>query len=244
MRLLVSVRSAAEVSAAVQGGAEIVDAKEPSRGSLGAVSPEVLREIARALPERMPFSIALGDPAEPAAAAEQVAGALAAAVPRTGPVYLKLGLARAGRTAGKVLSAAVQAAAPRARVIVAAYADHEAASSPSPDFALRLAVETGAHGVLLDTWGKDGRTLFDHLPAAVLRAWIDRCRRHELLVALAGSLGLEGVARAAALVPDVVGVRGAACGGGREGLVEPERVGRLRAALRGAEADLQVVDFS
>ena len=32
MRLLVSVRSAAEAAAAVAGGADIVDAKEPDRG--------------------------------------------------------------------------------------------------------------------------------------------------------------------------------------------------------------------
>ena len=35
MRLLVSVRSAEEVSAALAGGADIIDAKEPERGSLG-----------------------------------------------------------------------------------------------------------------------------------------------------------------------------------------------------------------
>ena len=36
MRLLVSVRSAAEVGPALAGGADIIDAKEPGRGSLGA----------------------------------------------------------------------------------------------------------------------------------------------------------------------------------------------------------------
>ena len=46
MRLLVSVRSAAEVAAALAGGADIIDAKEPSRGGLGAVDPEDLEAIA------------------------------------------------------------------------------------------------------------------------------------------------------------------------------------------------------
>ena len=58
MRLLVSVRSAAEVGAAVAGGADIVDAKEPATGSLGAVSRRVLREIALGLPADVPLSIA------------------------------------------------------------------------------------------------------------------------------------------------------------------------------------------
>ena len=42
MRLLVSVRSADEVAAAMAGGADIIDAKEPARGSLGAVDAATL----------------------------------------------------------------------------------------------------------------------------------------------------------------------------------------------------------
>ena len=225
MRLLVSVRSAAEVAAAVRGGADIVDAKEPSRGSLGAVTPRVLHEIARAVAGRVPLSIALGDPAAPAEAARAVSTALEAAAPWAGPLYLKLGLARA-----RHLEAAADAGT-GARVIVTAYADHTAASAPAREVAVRLAAEAGAHGVLLDTWAKDGRTLFDHVSVTALRAWIDRCRAHGLLVALAGSLDHGGVRRAAVLGPDVVGVRGAACSGGRGGRVDPERVRRLRAAL-------------
>ena len=45
MRLLVSVRSEEEARAALAGGADIIDAKEPSRGALGAVEIGVLREI-------------------------------------------------------------------------------------------------------------------------------------------------------------------------------------------------------
>ena len=45
MRLLVSVSSAAEASAALAGGADVIDAKDPLAGALGAVSADVLREI-------------------------------------------------------------------------------------------------------------------------------------------------------------------------------------------------------
>ena len=50
MRLLVSVRSAEEVAAALAGGADIIDAKEPARGSLGAVTATVLSAIAARTP--------------------------------------------------------------------------------------------------------------------------------------------------------------------------------------------------
>ena len=39
-QLLVSVRSAEEARAALEGGAALIDVKEPSRGSLGSASVE------------------------------------------------------------------------------------------------------------------------------------------------------------------------------------------------------------
>ena len=57
MRLLVSVRSAEEVSAALAGGADIIDAKEPARGSLGRVTPAVLSAIAARTPASVPLSV-------------------------------------------------------------------------------------------------------------------------------------------------------------------------------------------
>jgi hypothetical protein len=69
MQLLVSVRSAEEVGPAFAGGADIVDAKEPARGSLGPVDLFVLREINAKVPPCIPLSVALGDFQDEAAAA-------------------------------------------------------------------------------------------------------------------------------------------------------------------------------
>jgi (5-formylfuran-3-yl)methyl phosphate synthase len=44
---------------------------------------------------------------------------------------------------------------------------------------------------------------------------------------LAGSLRAEDFARLAAIRPDLVGVRGAACAGDRVGRIDPERVRAL-----------------
>ena len=244
MRLLVSVRSAAELGAAVAGGADLIDAKEPTQGSLGPVSPEVLAAIARALAPKIPLSIALGDPGTATEAAAAVSGALAVAGARTGGIYLKLGLAGARNLpSGRgLLEAAVQStmqAAARSSasvfVIAVAYADHAVAGAPARHAVSRVAAEVGAHGILLDTWRKDGRDLFHHVDAHALREWIEESGRLGLLVALAGSLGLEGVRAAAALPADVVGVRGAACAGGRSGEVQEQRVRALRRVLREGE---------
>ena len=239
MRLLVSVRSASEVSAAVAGGADVVDAKEPSRGALGPVSAAVLRAIAGRLPPGVPLSVALGDPAD----ARAVAAAIAAVdrlEPRPREAYVKLGLAGAHDRVGaeELVARAVAAAALtvlRPGVIVVAYADNAAAGTPPREVVCRLAAAAGARGVLLDTCVKDGRDLFSHVDRGELREWVIGARREGLLVAVAGALEGAGFGELAGLPVDVVGVRGAACAGGRAGHVSEERVRLLKLALDRAQ---------
>ena len=45
MKLLVSVRNAVEAEIAVRSGVQIVDVKEPSRGSLGRPDDDVIRSV-------------------------------------------------------------------------------------------------------------------------------------------------------------------------------------------------------
>jgi uncharacterized protein (UPF0264 family) len=90
--------------------------------------------------------------------------------------------------------------------------------------------------VLLDTGLKDGRNLFDHIDPPGLRRWILAAQRCGLLAAVAGSLTEETVRCLADQPADVVGVRGAACSGGREGVVVEDRVRRLRRAIEVASA--------
>ena len=51
---------AAEAAAALAGGADIIDAKNPLAGALGAVSETTLREIAAAVAGWRPVTAALG----------------------------------------------------------------------------------------------------------------------------------------------------------------------------------------
>ena len=53
-RLLVSVRSAEEAADAVSAGADLIDVKEPSAGSLGAATPEVVAAVMEAVAGRRP----------------------------------------------------------------------------------------------------------------------------------------------------------------------------------------------
>lgn len=232
MRLLVSVRSAAEVAAALAGGADIIDVKEPARGALGAADPEVILAVARRLPPAIPLSVALGDPREPGAAVRRLTPRR-----RTGEVILKMGFA--GGTAQDGMVDGLRAALDEAghvgspAVVAVAYADHARALAPSPIEVLRTAALSGADGILIDTFLKDGRDLFASISYRALQEWVAEARASGLRVAVAGSLGREAVARVGDTGPDVVGVRGAACEGGRLGRISAALVGELVAALAG-----------
>ena len=234
MQLLVSVRSAAEVGPALNGGADIIDAKEPARGSLGPVSAATLGEILAEVPPECPFSIALGDLASPEAVFTAVAS-LELPV-RPGPTYLKLGFAgvRSPEIVTRILATAVATVAETgsaALVVAVAYADADRADALAPELIAGSAHRAGAVGVLLDTHTKDGIGLLGWLASPALASWVASARGQGLLTALAGALTLENVDAVSAAGADVVGVRGAACEGGRGGHVTAKRVRELRHRL-------------
>ena len=231
MKLLVSVTGAAEATEAVAGGAHIIDVKDPAAGALGAATPASVREVRAATPRNVPVSVALGDrPGEIVAVTR--AASLAA---ECGVEFVKIGLC--DTTGDRALHAlhVVRASLPdTVHLIVAGFADFRRAGSPAPLELPRLAQAVGARGCLLDTAIKDGRGLFHWLDDATLRSFVEACREHGLLCALAGSLGPADLPELAAIGPDIVGVRGAACEGDRvHGRVSRSRVEALALLLDG-----------
>src|SRR6185295_5555749 len=103
MRLLVSVASAAEASAALLGGDDIIDAKDPLSGALGPVSLDVLREIHVACAGVRPVTAALGDASD-----EEEIERSAHAFSTAGAALVKVGfagIASAGRVESLIAAA-------------------------------------------------------------------------------------------------------------------------------------------
>jgi uncharacterized protein (UPF0264 family) len=182
--------------------------------------------------------VALGDASLPPAGPGPGTYALAAwAAADAGAAYVKVGLRGVMTEAAAVALVAAVARGARGasrtvRVIAGGFADAAAIGALPPARLVAVAAEAGADGVLLDTALKDGRSLLAWLDPAALAAFVAEARRLGLLVALAGALRASDLPAVAALGPDLIGVRGAACvGGRREGRVDPARVAALRAAL-------------
>jgi uncharacterized protein (UPF0264 family) len=222
MLLLVSVRSPGEAEAALAGGADLIDVKEPQRGSLGRADDATVKAVLEQVAGRRPVSAALGEllssPEPPTV---------------TGLSYAKWGLAGSVAGAGdwrralREASERLRQADPGCRLVVAAYADWRRAASPAPE-EVRIAVaEEGWGTLLVDTWDKDGSTLLDWMPLEEVE-WLCRgCRAGGVRVALAGSLGVAEIEALRRAEPDWFAVRGAACRGGRTGTIDAGAVRRL-----------------
>ncbi len=225
-RLLVSVRSVAEAEAALTGGAEVIDVKEPARGPLGRAPAETIAAVIRSIAGRRPVSAALGELCEEAEP------------PPAGLVFWKWGLAGCGdRTEWRreLVAAAERGrtTASAGRLVAVAYADWQRARSPEPAAVAAFAGEHGCGALLLDTWGKDGMTLLDWLSLTEI---CGLCRGAGVPVALAGSLGLDQIRRLLPARPAWFAVRGAVCRGGRLGPIDATRVAELAGLLRASDA--------
>jgi uncharacterized protein (UPF0264 family) len=227
MRLLVSVANATEASAALAGGADVIDAKNPLAGALGAVSGDVLREICGVVAGARLVTAALGDAADEGTI-ERTAHEFAAA----GAVLVKVGFAgiASSHRVATLVAAAVQGARGgnnRTGVVAVAYADADCAASLSPAALVEVAGHAGATGLLLDTANKRGPGLRGVMTPDALTAWVNRAHDAGLLVALAGQLTAADLSFVRDAGADIAGVRGAACEGGRTGHVTADRVRRL-----------------
>jgi (5-formylfuran-3-yl)methyl phosphate synthase len=231
MRLLVSVTCAGEAVEAASGGADIVDAKDPSAGALGAVRLEAFRAIRGAVPDDAVLSAALGDAAG-LAEAERLAEEFAS----SGARFVKIGFAgvvEAGRAA-ELTECAVrgcQRGASTAGVIAVAYADASRVRAVDARALVQVAGDAGAHGVLVDTADKSGPGLTALWGMTQLADWVAMVHELEMVASVAGKLSLDDIDLMRDVGADIVGVRGAACVGGRLGRVSSARVCELGAKV-------------
>ncbi|MPW20241.1 hypothetical protein GCT13_25980 [Paraburkholderia sp. CNPSo 3157] len=223
--LLASVRSTEEALDAAAAGADLIDLKEPLDGALGGVRIDDLWRIAHALRARYPvkpISATIGD--LPSDALDTIA-ARVAEVGDAGVDFVKVGVmpgphAHACLTHLAGLDAAVLPVLLSDDGVDAALVDH--------------AATLGFEGIVFDTAGKAGRTLFDCIDGATLARYVATIRASGAMACIAGSLGWLQLDQIRALAPDVAGFRTALCENGRTSRLDPRRVAQWADALHHA----------
>ena len=225
--LLVSVRSADEVEAALSGGADLIDVKEPTKGPLGMAEAEVVAAVVTKVKKRVPVSAALGEWSPEAITVAHWHLELKLD-------YVKWGLANYAPTPGwgeDILDTRRELPAGMEMVAVA-YADWERAKSVPPAEIVKFAKRYRFKAFLLDTWNKDGKTLLDFLKPAEIAELLESVGRVGMKSAIGGSLRPEQVKQLKGVEPDWYAVRASACAGGkRDGAIDTARVKKWKAAI-------------
>lgn len=221
--LLASVTSCAEAAIVLDGGADIIDLKDPTRGALGALDAPVIGAVLRQVGGRVPVSATVGDlvamePRQLATAAAQMAD--------NGVDYVKLGFFPSDTT-GACIAALAPLAARGIRLIAVLFADLGFAA----DIPCRCA-DAGFAGVMIDTARKGGGSLRRWRDDHELGSFVAEACGRGLITGLAGSLTIADIAPLLALAPDYLGFRGALCSvGQRTAGLDPAAFARVRAAL-------------
>jgi (5-formylfuran-3-yl)methyl phosphate synthase len=219
-KLLVSVRSADEAGIALEAGADLIDVKEPAKGSLGMAHHETVAAVLEVVNQRVPVSCALGEWSENIITTAHWHLQL----PLT---YIKWGLAgyQGGPGWGEDLLTTKREVPAPLEVVATAYADWEKAHSVPPMEVVKFAKRFRYKVFLLDTFQKDGRTLFDFMKPAEVIELIESLKRGGVIVALGGSLRPEQAKLLGETAPDYYAVRGSICvGGKRDAEIDPLRI--------------------
>lgn len=215
MLLLISPINQEEAIESIEGGADIVDVKNPKEGSLGANFPWVIKEIKKLTPDDKLLSATLGDvPYKPGTVSLAAMGALV-----SGADYIKVGLYGTQNydealEVMKNVNKTVKDNSDKAIVVAAGYADADRVGAVSPWEIPKIAKNSGADIAMLDTAVKDGKTLFDYLDIDDLAKFTKEAKDLGLKVALAGSVKKDQLKPLYDIGCDIVGIRGAVCVGG------------------------------
>lgn len=232
---LASVTTADEARQALAAGADIIDAKDPTKGALGALDPDTIRAIVAAIAGRAPVSATIGDlPTEP-----DVLCAAAQSTAATGVDIVKAGFFgdRDPREAIAALGRTDLGSANLGKVCLVAVL----MADRNPDFAILPALAAaGFAGVMLDTADKRAGALPDVVAPVRLQSFLNDARRLGLSAGLAGSLRRADIARLVNLGPDIIGFRGALCSSGRTSALDGALVRCVRDDIDAAVAQSRV----
>jgi (5-formylfuran-3-yl)methyl phosphate synthase len=222
VRLLASVKNADEALIALASGADVIDCKDPSRGALGALTLEAVREIRAVVPRRVPLSATVGDLVPDAAVVCAATEAMAA----TGVDYVKIGFFPGG-DAKATIRALGAGSYGHAALVGLLLADRD------PDFDLiKPMADAGFSGVMIDTADKKCGALPDVASRDRLAFFLSEARHYGLFAGLAGALRLEHIPGLLALRPGLLGFRGALCrAADRSGSLDGDAMAAVRRAI-------------
>ncbi len=221
--MLASVRNLEEAKLVFQGGADIIDLKEPNEGALGAVPLTETHRVVDDLWEKCIVSATIGDlPADRIKINEKVIQTA-----ETGVDYVKIGMF-SERHIESCLPNLIHCTNKGISIIAVFFAD----MSFDIDLAIQAAKNARLKGVMLDTDRKGAGGLLTHKNYMQSEYFVNRAKQNDLLTGLAGSLTTNDIPILLKAAPDYVGFRTALCDSNiRVGTLNEQSIQSVRTSI-------------
>ncbi len=227
-KLLVSVRNIEEAAAALAGGADWIDLKEPLAGPLGAVDFNTAQEVVAWVAGRLPVSAALGE-------LLTWSGSVSRCLLEVeGIEVVKLGLAGCATRNDwpSLWQAAFETITEVEKQLVAVvYADWRRAQAPSPQKVVDQALGASCRYLLVDTFEKNSGSVFNYLTDDELSKVLQLAASESLRIVIAGGLSVKSLPQVPHVGIDLIAVRGGVCAGDRTAGVQLPLVAKFREAI-------------
>ena len=198
-KILTSIKSLSEIRLVLKKGVDVIDFKDPSNGSLGALTIKQISFFLKSIPSNQLTSSTIGDIEDIKTIRERVV-----MLSKTNINFIKIGFFF-DYTKIKILKN-LKKLAKNKKMIAVLFADNK----PNLNL-IREIKKIQFDGILIDTKNKKNGNLRNYLSTKKLRNFIKVSKEQNLSIGLAGSLNIKDIDPLIRLKPDYLGFRGALC---------------------------------
>ena len=198
-KILTSIKSLSEIRLVLKKGVDVIDFKDPSNGSLGALTTKQISFFLKSIPSNQLTSSTIGDIEDIKTIREKVV-----MLSKTNIDFIKIGFFF-DYTKIKILKN-LKKLAKNKKIIAVLFADNQ----PNLNL-IREIKKIQFDGILIDTKNKKNGNLRNYLSTKKLKNFIKVSKEQNLSIGLAGSLNIKDIDPLIRLKPDYLGFRGALC---------------------------------
>ena len=198
-KILTSIKSLTEIRLVLKKGVDVIDFKDPSNGSLGALTTKQISLFLKSIPSNQLTSSTIGDIEDIKTIREKVV-----MLSKTNIDFIKIGFFF-DYTKIKILKN-LKKLAKNKKIIAVLFADNK----PNLNL-IREIKKIQFDGILIDTKNKKNGNLRNYLSTKKLKNFIKVSKEQNLSIGLAGSLNIKDIDPLIRLKPDYLGFRGALC---------------------------------
>ncbi|MHA1409916.1 MAG: (5-formylfuran-3-yl)methyl phosphate synthase [Candidatus Odinarchaeia archaeon] len=212
MKLLISPKNFDEAITVIKNKVDILDIKNPDEGSLGGQYPWIIEKITSIIPEGMETSAAVCDSIDKPGLITQALYGLF----QFNLDYIKVGIYEP-REKSKIINLiqkitkAKKEYGYKGNLVIAGYADWLRANSINPLELPKIVGDQDISVIMIDTFIKDNKGLFDFIKLNELKKFIEECHKKRFKTALAGKIQLRDIPKLKEINCDIVGIRSLAC---------------------------------